>query len=284
MLSACRRTRSAPRHAAPTRLRRVTQPYLTQPFIRQPYITQKHLARVTPLALLTATAAGIAGLALVSSPPAPADAAPGTASLALAGAAGPGTDRAPGIDATLLLAPSRPAADVLLGSPPPAPGPQRAVADVLLGSPPAPPPPPPPSPEELERASRAERALTVVSPVDGAVTSGFGARWGRQHKGLDYGAPTGTPVSSVAAGTVQSATYDDSGYGNLVTVAHDDGTVTAYAHLSTILVGRGDPLLAGDLVGLVGSTGRSTGPHLHFEVRVGGSQVNPATWLAERGL
>ncbi len=124
-----------------------------------------------------------------------------------------------------------------------------------------------------------------VTPVAGRVSSGFGMRTHpvtgerRLHAGLDFAAPTGRPVVAAAAGTV-SAAADSGGYGLLVTVDHGAGVTTRYAHLSRIAVSVGDPVAAGTVVGAVGSTGQSTGPHLHFEVRVGGVPRDPLDWLA----
>ena len=133
------------------------------------------------------------------------------------------------------------------------------------------------------RASRSRtRGLKWASPVNGHLTSRFGYRWGRSHKGVDIGARYGLPVRAVAPGTVQSAGWGG-GYGNLVTIRHDDGTITSYAHMSRILV-YGGRVAAGDQIGRVGSTGRSTGPHLHFEVRRSGEQLNPLWWLRSRGI
>lgn len=133
---------------------------------------------------------------------------------------------------------------------------------------------------EAERTARLRRQF--VRPSEGALTSSFGPRWGRLHAGLDFGAATGSPVRSVATGKVVEAGFN-SGYGNYVHVQHEDGTVTTYNHMSSILRRDGsvDP---GDVLGLVGSTGHSTGPHLHFEVRVGGAPVDPRPWLRSNGV
>ncbi len=116
-----------------------------------------------------------------------------------------------------------------------------------------------------------------IWPVNGVVTSGFGWRWGRMHEGIDIAASTGTSIRAVAAGTVIFAGYMG-GYGNLVIVDHGNGLSTAYAHQSAIYVGSGS-VSQGTVIGAVGSTGNSTGPHLHFEVRVNGSAVDPMSYL-----
>lgn len=111
-------------------------------------------------------------------------------------------------------------------------------------------------------------------PVRGILTSAYGPRGGRMHRGVDIAAPTGTSVGSSGSGRVISAGWQD-GYGNVVVVDHGGGRSTVYAHLSRIDVRDGDAISSGQRVGAVGSTGRSTGPHLHYEVRVNGQAVNP---------
>lgn len=114
-------------------------------------------------------------------------------------------------------------------------------------------------------------------PVNGTLTSSFGFRWGRMHEGIDVAAPTGRPIGAAAAGTVIVAGWGG-GYGNLVVVSH--GSIsTAYAHMSQIAVSNGQQVGRGTVLGAVGSTGNSTGPHLHFEVRVNGSPQNPINYL-----
>jgi len=115
-------------------------------------------------------------------------------------------------------------------------------------------------------------------PVDGVLTSPFGERWGKNHNGVDIGAPEGTPIYAPAAGTVEFAAGDDSGYGNHVTIDHGLGYKTGYAHMAEIYVSKGDTVAAGQIIGTVGSTGRSTGFHLHFEVIKDGEYQNPADY------
>jgi murein DD-endopeptidase MepM/ murein hydrolase activator NlpD len=117
-----------------------------------------------------------------------------------------------------------------------------------------------------------------VWPAAGPLTSGFGYRWGRMHEGIDIGAPYGAPIYAAAAGTVSYAGVMG-GYGNIILVDHGGGVVTAYAHQSAFVAGVGTSVSAGDLIGRIGSTGQSTGPHLHFEVRVGGSPRDPLGYL-----
>jgi murein DD-endopeptidase MepM/ murein hydrolase activator NlpD len=115
-----------------------------------------------------------------------------------------------------------------------------------------------------------------IWPVSGVVTSGFGWRWGRMHEGIDISAPCGTPTRAVAAGTVIFSGWMG-GYGNLVVVDHGNGLSTAYAHLSAIYASGG--VGQGQTIGAVGTTGSSTGCHLHFEVRVNGGAVDPMGYL-----
>jgi murein DD-endopeptidase MepM/ murein hydrolase activator NlpD len=121
--------------------------------------------------------------------------------------------------------------------------------------------------------------IPLAWPLRAAVGDAFGPRGTGFHPGLDLRAPTGTRVGAAAAGRVVFAGYDAGGYGNLVEVAHGNGVVTMYAHLSRISVRLGAAVAAGTRVGRVGSTGEATGPHLHFEVRVRGAAVDPRSAL-----
>ncbi len=109
-------------------------------------------------------------------------------------------------------------------------------------------------------------------------TSGFGQRWGRLHAGTDFAAPIGTPIYSTADGVVIEAGWA-SGYGRLIKIQHEFGIETRYAHLNKISVQVGQRVSRGDRIGDMGNSGRSTGPHLHYEVRVGGTPVNPMTYI-----
>lgn len=127
------------------------------------------------------------------------------------------------------------------------------------------------------------RSNAFIWPAEGVFTSGFGWRWGRMHKGIDVANSVGTPIRAVMDGQVSFAGWDDGGYGFLVKITHPDGTVTVYAHNSRILVQTGEFVRQGQNISLMGSTGRSTGPHLHFEVRPPGrSAVNPMQFLPPR--
>lgn len=120
---------------------------------------------------------------------------------------------------------------------------------------------------------------TYIKPISGGrYTSGFGRRWGRMHKGVDWACPVGTTVRASSAGTVIQASYSG-GYGNNVVISHPDGRMTRYAHNSKLLVHVGQHVEQGDPIALSGSTGRSTGPHVHFEIYINGSPVNPLNYI-----
>ena len=111
------------------------------------------------------------------------------------------------------------------------------------------------------------------------ISSGYGSRWGRTHKGLDYAHPTGTNIYASAGGTVTFSGWNSGGYGYLVIISHGNGVQTYYAHCSKLLCSVGQTVSQGQLIAKVGNTGRSTGPHLHFEIRVNGVAYNPAYYL-----
>ena len=124
----------------------------------------------------------------------------------------------------------------------------------------------------------------AVSIVSGRVTSGFGSRWGSQHKGLDIAAPIGTPIHVPLGGTVISS-GSASGFGMWVRVEHDDGTVTVYGHINRSLVTVGQKVTPGQQIAEVGNRGQSTGPHLHIEVvDPSGTKINPKPWLDANGF
>ena len=131
----------------------------------------------------------------------------------------------------------------------------------------------------LRRSVAGQVRASFVAPVAVTPTDGFGARGGRFHTGLDYPAPTGTPVVAVRDGRVTYAGWHGGGWGNLVGIAHGDGVRTMYAHLSHVAVRVGQRVAQGTTIGAVGSSGHSTGPHLHFEVRVRGAAVDPRSVL-----
>jgi len=152
---------------------------------------------------------------------------------------------------------------------------------------PSPRPPPAPARASRDRAPAVEPPVApgpqFARPSDGALTSVYGRRWGRLHAGIDLAAGSGSPIRAAAAGTVSSA-GTEGGYGRTVRVVHPDGTMTVYAHMSQLLVSTGQRVEAGEQIGQEGSTGRSTGSHLHFEVRVDGAPVDPLAWLRARGV
>lgn len=150
------------------------------------------------------------------------------------------------------------------------------------------------SSEQLESLGSLLRELQVyrskldstptIAPVDGYVTSAYGLRvspitgQNRMHQGLDIAAPMGSPIRAAANGTViRTGVAED--YGNYVEISHGYGVVSRYAHASKILVRAGDKVTKGTLVGKVGMTGRTTGPHLHYEVEVNGRKVNPGNFI-----
>lgn len=121
-----------------------------------------------------------------------------------------------------------------------------------------------------------------VKPVTGTITSRFGSKESIRksaHKGIDIGSPNGTPIYAAADGTVTYSGYNSGGYGNLVIISHGNGIETYYAHCSKLYVKKGQKVSAGDNIAAVGSTGRSTGNHLHFEIRQNGSQINPQRYV-----
>jgi murein DD-endopeptidase MepM/ murein hydrolase activator NlpD len=139
-----------------------------------------------------------------------------------------------------------------------------------------------------ERAARAERERkTWVMPLESyRISAGFGAvgrLWASRHTGLDLSTSYGAPVRAMSSGEITFAGYDGS-YGNKIVVKHWDGTETWYCHLSRYVLRSGE-VMPGTEIGSVGSTGNSTGPHLHLEVHPdGGDAVNPRSWLAEHGV
>ncbi len=137
-----------------------------------------------------------------------------------------------------------------------------------------------------ERADREKRLSgpRFVMPTNGTFTSGFGYRWGALHGGIDLANSIGTPIVAAADGVV-IATGPTAGYGAWVKIRHSDGTVTLYGHINTWEVAVGQRVMAGDRIATIGNRGNSTGPHLHFEVLLNGSQrIDPQGWLANKGL
>ncbi len=120
---------------------------------------------------------------------------------------------------------------------------------------------------------------SLAVPANGTLSSRFGSRWGRSHQGVDIAASVGTDIYAADNGTVIYSDYNDGGYGYLIQLDHGNGIVTYYGHCSELLVPEGTVVAKGDLIARVGNTGRSTGPHLHFEVRINGSPTDPMAYL-----
>ena len=123
--------------------------------------------------------------------------------------------------------------------------------------------------------------ISLIRPISGVITSRFGSRESIRssgHRGLDIAAPTGTAIKAAAAGTVTTAGYSGS-YGNMIILSHGNGVQTVYAHCSQLNVSTGQKVSQGQIIGKVGSTGRSTGPHLHLEIRVNGVLYNPQNYV-----
>ncbi|HEY9305555.1 MAG TPA: M23 family metallopeptidase [Mycobacterium sp.] len=137
--------------------------------------------------------------------------------------------------------------------------------------------------ERAQREARLQQPLFVM-PTKGIFTSGFGYRWGVLHAGIDLANSIGTPIRAVSDGVVIDA-GPTAGYGMWVKLRHADGTVTLYGHVNTTMVSVGERVMAGDQIATMGNRGNSTGPHLHFEVLLNGTQrIDPVPWLAKRGL
>lgn len=132
-------------------------------------------------------------------------------------------------------------------------------------------------PQIIERGTK--EMPTYIKPISGGtLTSTFGKRWGTIHYGVDWGCPIGTNVKASCTGKVITAGWQN-GYGYTVVLAHSDGSTTRYAHLSKIAVSVGQSVSQGEVIAYSGNTGNSTGPHLHFEITIGGSRVNPLEYL-----
>ena len=138
--------------------------------------------------------------------------------------------------------------------------------------------------EEVARLDEAARAPLFTKPADGAYTSGFGARWGTSHNGVDIANALGTPIYAVAGGTVIDS-GPAQGYGNWIRIRHEDGAITVYGHMQSLYVSVGDVVQPGQIIAGMGSEGFSTGSHLHFEIWPDGvTPIDPAPWLAAHGI
>ena len=126
-------------------------------------------------------------------------------------------------------------------------------------------------------------AQTWIWPTRGVFTSGYGWRWGRMHRGIDVANNVGTPIMAARSGRVVFSGWHEGGYGYLVTLQHPDGSRSLYAHNSRLMVSPGQDVRQGNVIALMGSTGRSTGPHLHFEIHPpGAGATNPLQFLPPR--
>jgi murein DD-endopeptidase MepM/ murein hydrolase activator NlpD len=122
-----------------------------------------------------------------------------------------------------------------------------------------------------------------IKPAQGTVSSEYGPRWGTEHEGIDIAAGSGSAIRAAGDGVVKKASWYG-GYGNAVIIDHGNGVQTLYGHASKLNVKEGDRVRAGQLIANVGSTGDSTGPHLHFEVEVDGKKVDPRPWMRNHGV
>ncbi|MEG4276953.1 peptidoglycan DD-metalloendopeptidase family protein [Microcoleus sp. MON1_C1] len=142
--------------------------------------------------------------------------------------------------------------------------------------------PPLSNPDTYLPNGKQQSASGFIWPSKGVLTSGYGWRWGRMHKGIDIAGPIGTPIVAASDGVVTYAQWNDGGYGYLVEITHPDGTETVYAHNSRILVQKGQRVAQGEQISEMGSTGFSTGPHLHFEIHPAGQgAINPMALLPD---
>ncbi|MBR1396243.1 MAG: M23 family metallopeptidase [Selenomonadaceae bacterium] len=124
-------------------------------------------------------------------------------------------------------------------------------------------------------------ATPSIWPATGVVSSPYGLRGdgGEFHPGIDIANDIGTPIVATADGTVDYAGWNDGGYGNMVDIVHENNIMTRYGHASKVLVTKGQTVKRGQVIALMGSTGRSTGPHVHYEIHVNGEKVNPVSYL-----
>lgn len=137
------------------------------------------------------------------------------------------------------------------------------------------------SPAPVPKPKKPDWVLPMLAPI----SSCFGPRWGTLHQGIDFAGDFGTPIHTIGAGTVFAAGWIYTGYGIPVVIDHGNGFLTHYAHMNATAVNVGDYVGPGDIIGYEGSTGDSTGPHLHFEVHQGmWNQIDPAPWMRNHGV
>lgn len=120
----------------------------------------------------------------------------------------------------------------------------------------------------------------LMRPSRGSISSGYGSRWGGTHHGIDIVGNTGDPIKSALGGVVKETAYSNV-YGNMIILSHGNGIETVYGHCSKVIVKSGETIKKGDVIGKIGSTGRSTGPHLHFELRVNGKAIDPSKYIKQ---
>lgn len=143
----------------------------------------------------------------------------------------------------------------------------------------------PETPAQATEAAPEAKKADWVLPMQAPISSCFGPRWGTLHQGIDFAGDENTPIHAVGAGEVFAAGWVYSGYGISVVVDHGNGTFTHYAHMNKTAVSVGDHVNPDDVLGYEGSTGDSTGPHLHFEVHEGmWNQIDPAPWMRDHGV
>lgn len=120
----------------------------------------------------------------------------------------------------------------------------------------------------------------LMRPSRGSISSGYGSRWGGTHHGIDIVGNIGDPIKSALGGVVKETAYSNV-YGNMIILSHGNGIETVYGHCSKVIVKPGETIKKGDVIGKIGSTGRSTGPHLHFELRVNGKAIDPSKYIKQ---
>ena len=147
------------------------------------------------------------------------------------------------------------------------------AATVVMASPtPAPTPEPTPEPDPTIACG------SFINPAAGTISSSFGSRWGRHHDGVDIAGDTDSDILAADAGKVVYADWM-SGYGNYIIIDHENGMKTAYGHCNSLLVNAGDRVVQGEVIAKMGSTGNSTGPHLHFEVKINDEVQDPLGYV-----
>ena len=162
------------------------------------------------------------------------------------------------------------AASVPAANAAPVPGVASMIENVVAGA--------------IQGNSPAVAVQKVVRPADGSKTSGYGPRWGTMHNGIDIANSVGTPIYAVMSGTVIDS-GPASGYGQWIRIRHDDGSLSVYGHMSTLNVGVGERVSAGQHIAGMGNLGFSTGSHLHFEIHpAGAGPVDPVPWFANHGI